>query len=132
MLTLRRYSRGFRTTDASGPLRLKKQVSKAELRAELQGEVDRFLRDGGQVQEIPRGVSGREPGDGPLLPNRRLFIEPREPRTQIPEVIAAIEARRQSHKRDPARKRKRPAPPRRKVIYDDFGEPLREVWVEED
>ena len=132
MPSRRRYSREFRIAGSVGPKRLKKPLSKAELREELQDEIDRFLRRGGQVQEIPRGVSGREPGDGPLLPGRRLFIEPREPRTQIPEVIAAIDARRQSSpRRDPARKRKARSSPRRKVIYDDFGEPLREVWVEE-
>jgi len=83
------------------------------------------------VENIPRGVSGKNPGDPPLFLNRRLFIEPPTPRTPIPDVLAAIDARRAlSLRRRPVRKRSR-LPPRRKVIYDDFGEPLRKVWVEE-
>ena len=103
------------------------------MRAELQRETERFLRQGGEVEEIPRGVSGKNPGDPPLFLNRRLFIEPPIPRTPIPEVVAAIEARRRLKlRRGPVRKRSRLPQPRRKVIYDDFGEPLRKVWVEED
>lgn len=112
---------------------MKKPVSKADVRAELQREIERFLRQGGEVEEIPRGISGKNPGDPPLFLNRRLFIEAPVPRTPIPEVVAAIEARRRlKPRRGPVRKRSRLPQPRRKVIYDDFGEPLRKVWVEED
>jgi SutA RNAP-binding domain len=112
---------------------LKKPVSKADTRAALQREVDRFLEKGGNVQTIPQGVSGKEPGDPPVFLNRRLFIEPKAPRTAVPEVVAAIEARRKAQvKRRPVKKRGRLPQPRRKIIYDDFGEPLRKVWVEDD
>ena len=79
-----------------------------------------------------RGVlSGKDPTDPPLFLNRRLFLEPKSQRTLVPEVVAAIEARRQKKfSRKPARKG-RIAQPRRKVIYDDFGEPLRRVWVDD-
>ena len=61
-----------------------------------------------------------------------VFVEPRPTRTLVPEVVAAIEARRKEQmKRKPAPKRSRLPRPRRKVIYDDFGEPLRRVWIEE-
>lgn len=112
---------------------MKKPVSKADTRAALQLEVERFLERGGNVQDIPQGVSGKEPGDPPVFLNRRLFIEPKEPRTAVPEVVAAIEARRKARmQRRPAPKRRRLPQPRRKIIYDDFGEPLRKVWVEDD
>ena len=111
---------------------MKKPVSKADTRAELQQEVDRFLEQGGAVEDIPRGVSGKEPGDAPLFLNRRLFLEPKSTRTLVPEVVAAIETRRKAtRKRAPVRKRGRLPQPRRKIIYDDFGEPLRKVWVED-
>jgi len=85
------------------------------------------------VKNIPNGVSGKNPGDPPLFLNRRLFIEPPLPRTPIPEVVAAIEARRALRlRRQPVRKRNRLPKPRRKVIYDDFGEPLRRLWVDDD
>ena len=112
---------------------MKKPVSKADERAKLQQEMERFLNRGGEVENIPRGVSGKDPGDPPLFLNRRLFVEPPLPRTPIPEVVAAIEARRRlKPRRGPVRKLSRLPQPRRKVIYDDFGEPLRKVWVEED
>jgi hypothetical protein len=111
---------------------LKLPVSKEDLRAALQRETERFLDKGGEVKRIPRGISGTNPGDPPLFLNRRLFIEPPTPRTPIPEVIAAIESRRRlTPRRGPVRKQSRLPRPRRKVIYDDFGEPLRKVWVED-
>lgn len=112
---------------------MKPPVSKADMRAELERELEQFLQQGGQVENIPQGISGKNPGDAPLFLNRRLFIEPRGSRTPLPEVVAAIEARRKlKPRRDSQPKRKRIAQPRRKLIYDDFGEPLRKVWVEED
>lgn len=111
---------------------MKKPVSKAEVRAALEAETERFLKQGGEVTDIPRGLSGKEPGDQSVFHNRRLFIEPRAPRTEIPEVLAALDARRKpSRGRTAQRKRSRLPQPRRKVIYDDFGEPLRRVWTEE-
>ena len=111
---------------------MKKPASKAELRAELERQTERFLKRGGNVENVPRGLSGKDPGEAPMFLNRRLFVEPKTSRTLVPEVVAAIEARRQERfKRKPSRKRQRLPQPRRKVIYDDFGEPLRKVWVEE-
>jgi hypothetical protein len=103
------------------------------VRAELEQETERFLKQGGEVENVARGISGKNPGDAPLFLNRRLFIEPSGPRTPIPEVMAAIDARRKvKPQRGPVRKRSRLPQLRRKVIYDDFGEPLRKVWVDED
>lgn len=111
---------------------MKKPVSKEDIRRELQQEIEEFLQQGGRVQKIPQGISGREPGEPPVYLNRRLFIEPKAKRTHIPEVIAAIEARRREKlQRSPKRKRSRTPQPKRKIIYDDFGEPLRKVWVDD-
>jgi len=111
---------------------LKKPISKAEIRAELEREVECFLTRGGKVERVPPGASGKDANEPPLFLNRRLFVEPSTPRTLVPEVVAAIEARRRDKlKRTPAPKRSRLPRPRRKIIYDDFGEPLRKVWVEE-
>ncbi|MCB1688789.1 MAG: hypothetical protein KDI33_09900 [Halioglobus sp.] len=110
---------------------MKKPLSKADIREELDEEIERFLKQGGSVDEIPRGISGKNPGDPPIFLNRRLFIEPKAPRTLVPEVVAAIEARRkEKYRRKPEPKSRLPRQ-RRKIIYDDFGEPLRRVWTEE-
>jgi len=110
---------------------LKKTVSKADIRDQLLQEIERFLEQGGSVNEIPRGVSGKDPGDPPLFLNRRLFVEPRNPRTPIPEVVAAIEARRLQKFRHKSQQKRRLPSPRRKILYDDFGEPLRRIWSED-
>ena len=111
---------------------MKKIITKADIRAHMEREMSRFLDKGGRVEEIPRGLSGRESGQSMMLPSRTLFIEPSVERTPIPEVVAAIEARRKpALKRTPAPKRSRPPQRRQKTIYDDFGEPLRRVWVED-
>lgn len=107
-------------------------ITKAEIRAHLEKETTQFLDEGGRVDEIPRGLSGREDGQSMMPPSRSLFIEPSIERTPIPEVVAAIESRRRSMlKRAAPPKRKRLTKRRRKTIYDDFGEPLRRVWVDE-
>jgi hypothetical protein len=109
---------------------LKKIISKEEIRAHLELEMSKFEQGGGTVTEIPRGLSGRDALDNSIPATRRLFLEPTEKRTLIPEVVAAIESRR---KDKPVHKPKSRTPlkRRRKTIYDDFGEPLRTVWVEE-
>jgi hypothetical protein len=45
----------------------------------------------------------------------------------LPEVVAAIEAR----KKPPLPQKPKKLRPRKKVILDDFGQPLRWEWVEE-
>ena len=111
---------------------MKKPVNKDDLRAELERETERFLQRGGEVDRVPQGLSGQHHGDKPRFATRRLFLEPPTPRTFVPEVVAAIEERRKALlKRTPKRKRCRLPQPRRKVIYDDFGEPLRKVWVDD-
>jgi hypothetical protein len=111
---------------------VKKLPSKAELRAALDNEIQRFLQQGGEVEAVPQGLSGKDPLAAPLYLTRRLFLEPRVERTLVPEVVAAIEQRRRALlKRNPGPKSKRRPQPRRKILYDDFGEPLRRVWVED-
>jgi len=108
---------------------MKVPPTKAELRARLEQEMQQFLRGGGEIERVPTGLSGREPGDPPPRSPVELFSQPKSARTPIPEVIAALEARRR-----PARKPRhhgRERKPRRKMLYDDFGEPLRLVWEED-
>lgn len=101
-------------------------VSKAELRRELDRQLDAFLREGGQVHEIPRGISGRNPVDGPIPNAPFVGSGERNPREYLTEVIAGIEARRKPVAPPKTTTRRR----RKKYIYDDFGEPIRWVWEE--
>lgn len=105
---------------------MKPPISKADLRRELDRQINTYLREGGEVKEIPRGVSGRDPAGGPLPPGPLIEGNGRADRTYLVDVIAAIEARRKPAAPEP----KRPRRPRKKLIYDDFGEPLRWMWEE--
>jgi hypothetical protein len=99
--------------------------TRRQLHAELEQQIQEFLTQGGRVNEVPRGLSGRLDAQGPLI---SIFegTSPEE-RTPLPGVVAAIEARK---KPQIANKLRKPRP-RKKVILDDFGQPLRWEWVEE-
>lgn len=104
---------------------MKVRNSKEQQRRRLKRDMERFLSHGGRIKEVPHGVSGNDPAQPQ---GRRAFPfsqAPRATRTDISEVVAAIDARKRKTTR-PTHKRR----PRRKLIYDDFGEPLRWVWDE--
>ncbi|MFK4753157.1 hypothetical protein [Oceanobacter antarcticus] len=106
-----------------------KRPTKTEIRQQLNDEVEQYLQEGGEVNEVARGATGLQ--NGRYDERSMAFEKPKEERTPVPEVLQAIDQRRDSQ-----RKPKRPAAaasqprrrPRKKIIYDDFGEPLRIVW----
>lgn len=105
---------------------MKKIPTKADLRVELQRQMNNYARLGGEIQQIPTGISGREnPNESLKTP---LFNEPKTDRTPVPEVVAALDSRR-SH--NTTKKKTEKPIPQEKIIYDDFGEPLRKVWVDQ-
>lgn len=102
---------------------MKPLPTKAQIRAQLAQETQQYLQEGGVVNDVPRGASGRTDNYNPfgqMAPNG-----PRQPRTPVDHVIKSLEARKQPQS---PRKPKRPY---KKLITDDFGEPLRWVWVED-
>lgn len=109
---------------------MKKFPSKAEQRQQLADEVEEYLRSGGEIREVPRGISGRD-ADAILSDWRKTAQSDRSspaPRTDLKDVVAALDARRTAQKKPPRPERKRS---RKIVVYDDFGEPIREVWRED-
>jgi len=110
---------------------VKQLANKNELRAEIERQVRDFLQHGGAVEEVARGISGRDPQRGPPGGFHGFASRPREERTYVPEVVAAIEARRRKAKdKGPVSRARRG--PVRKPIYDDFGELVRWEWIDED
>ncbi|ACE83142.1 hypothetical protein [Cellvibrio japonicus] len=104
---------------------MKPTKTRRELHNELEEQVREYLRTGGKVNEVPRGLSGRPYAQSPLI---SIFEgTSHEDRTPVPEVVAAIEARKKPQA--PARQRK--PRPHKRVILDDFGQPLRWEWVED-
>src|SRR5690606_1631436 len=71
--------------DNRRPVTLPTLPTKAEIRAELEAAVDNYLQTGGEIQQVARGVSGRE--DHRLL-EKPLFDSPKTPRTYVNDLIA--------------------------------------------
>lgn len=95
------------------------------MRKQLDRDVQDFIAHGGKIRQVPRGLSGRDPQMGFSQP---LFDTPKTTRTYVTELIAGIDARRRPEKPKPGtREHKKP---RQKVILDDFGEPIRKIWVD--
>ena len=90
----------------------------------LRRETEEFLARGGRIREVAPGVSGAEQQG---LKRGRAFLPspPASPRTQIPEIMAAIDARKQAPR---LRARNKTRRPKKRYIYDDFGEVVRWEW----
>ncbi len=100
---------------------IKPTKTKAEVRAELDAQVARFLSKGGGVEQVERGESG-------VTDNRNLFAKgtvftPRETRTPLNGLVQDLEARKKRNATAKVHRR-----PKKRAILDDFGEPIRWVW----
>ncbi len=106
---------------------MKALPTKAQIRHEMEQQLQDYLARGGQVISVARGVSGRIDGNNQ---GSRPFVEQsRDSRTPVVDVVATIEARKKTKSLPPSVNRTKR--PRKKMLYDDFGEPLRWVWVDE-
>lgn len=108
---------------------MQKPPTKKELRESLERDLKKFVNSGGDVTEVPKGLSGRDNGSGMLKPETWHMDKSTGERTQIPEVLQALDNRKTNKNSAPKQTQKKR--PRKKLIYDDFGEPLRWIWVEE-
>lgn len=105
---------------------MKKPKTKAQVRNEIDQHVRDYLNRGGEVSQHPQGASNRELGIHPF--KSPPAEKPTEARTPVADEIAAIESRRKAKTKD---KPLRPKQPRKILITDDFGQPLRWVWEDE-
>lgn len=98
------------------------------MRKELQSKTKEFLSKGGEIQRCDRGETA-EPYDQPR--NKSVFVTPSplKTRTYLNDVVSRLDSRKKKNKQAPAAK-KPTARPKKKIIYDDFGEPVREVWID--
>jgi hypothetical protein len=105
---------------------VKQLVSKAQKRALLEQEMEKYLAKGGAVEEVEQGISGRENPMKALLPV--LFNEKVLKRTDARAELKKVDDRKHPKKRPTVIKAKL----RKKIpVYDDFGEVLRWVWNDE-
>ena len=102
-------------------------LKKSEIRSELNQQMTTFLAAGGNIETVCQGASAYNDG----IPKAATFIinEPRKIRTSVNEATAALAARKatqKSHHVSKSINRTLRNGPR--IIYDDFGEPIRKVW----
>lgn len=101
-----------------------KVKTKKEIRQELDDEVNRFLSKGGSIKDIEQGASGKEMGVN-INHSIPLNVE-KQTRTPLTDEVNALDERKKSkHHNEKTASSTRP---KKKIIYDDFGEPLREIW----
>ncbi|ODS22464.1 hypothetical protein AB835_14020 [Candidatus Endobugula sertula] len=101
-----------------------KVKTKADIRKELADKVRRFLSAGGEIEKVQQGVSGKEIGVN--IDSQVIFCQEKQSRTPVTNELNSLDARKHKKKSNPVKSPQ----PKRRIIYDDFGEPLREVWDE--
>ncbi len=103
---------------------IKPKTTKKDTRKELESLVDQFIKAKGEIQQIDMGESGLV--DGKYNTSHMGFSEPKQERTPLNHVVAALQQKKKPSPPAPLPKKK----PKKKIIYDDFGDPIRWVWEE--
>ncbi len=106
---------------------MKPKKSKHTESKELARAMDEFLYQGGRVQHVPRGLSGNT--NNTSLFQQKTAFEPKSTRTPLTEVVKTLEERKQKGKPDSTKNRSTNT--KRKLVVDDFGDPVRWVWEED-
>ncbi len=101
---------------------MKKPKTKAQVRAEIEAQMADYLERGGEVNQFAQGESSISPTMHPF--KVQSMDKPSESRTPVQDAIAAIEGRRKPQAKP------KPKTPKKILIKDDFGQPLRWVWEE--
>jgi len=104
---------------------MNKRPTKREIRQQMQNEIESYLDKGGAVREFQRGESGLV--NGKIDDRSSGFEQGKQTRTPLMEELKAVDDRKKTGTSAAPAKASRP---RKKIIYDDFGEAIREVWVE--
>ena len=109
---------------------MKKTPSKQDLRRRLESQTRSYLDRGGEIRAVPQGVSAV---DKAVSPTKTPILNGKpQQRTPVNDVIETLRRRRESQlKRPPKIVKRRKPQPRKQIVYDDFGEPLRIVYHEE-
>lgn len=103
---------------------MKAKITKNDIRRQISDDVDQFLGQGGSVSAVDRGSSGLV--NGYLNDRKTTFDQPKQERTPLNDVLNQLDAKKNQNKASAPTKSN--SQPKKKVIYDDFGEPLRVVW----
>jgi hypothetical protein len=103
---------------------MKPARTKKDIQADLERQVQAYLSHGGNIDQVERGQSGLNHEKPWINPFKSTESEKSPSRTPVPDVVAAIDARKNAKKKPPPKRRR----PEKVWILDDFGEPVRWVW----
>lgn len=104
---------------------MKPQKSKQEQSRELARLIQEFVESGGEVVNVPSGTSGN--ADNSNLFRSSGGFEPKTERTPLNDVVKTLEHRKQQ-KEPKQSQAKKGNKPKKRLIVDDFGDPVRWVW----
>jgi uncharacterized phage infection (PIP) family protein YhgE len=103
---------------------IQKLKTKKDVREEMEREISQYLTGGGAIDEIQQGISGRENNSN--LNQTIPFVEgEKQTRTPLNEEVRSLDERKNKKKTAASSPLCRP---KKRIIYDDFGEPVREIW----
>jgi hypothetical protein len=103
---------------------IQKLKTKKDVREEMEREISQYLTSGGAINEVQQGISGRENNSN--LNQTIPFVEgEKQTRTPLTEEVKSLDERKNKKKSLASSPVYRP---KKRIIYDDFGEPVREVW----
>jgi hypothetical protein len=103
---------------------MNKRPTKREIRQQMNNEVDQYLTKGGEVREFQRGESGLV--NGKIDDRSSGFEQAKQQRTPLLDELKAVDDRKKPANVTSIKSNR----PRKKIIYDDFGEAVREIWIE--
>ncbi len=102
---------------------IQKLKTKQEVREEMEREISQYLNGGGEINKVQQGMSGRENNSN--LNQTIPFVEgEKQTRTPLTQTVKDLDERKSKKKTVTPAVHK----PRKKIIYDDFGEAIREIW----
>tara|TARA_E500000178_G_scaffold313842_2_gene331609 strand:- start:30968 stop:31297 length:330 start_codon:yes stop_codon:yes gene_type:complete len=105
------------------------KLSKKSIREDILAKTQDYLSNGGSIEKISLGESGPNTNE-PRVRRVHEIEESSESKMFLNDVVAAVDARKEkTTKAKPLTQNN--SRRYKKLIYDDFGEPLREVWVDE-
>ena len=100
------------------------------MRRHLERQTRSYLKDGGEIRAVPQGVSAVDEAVSAI--HTPIFTGKPQQRTPVNDVIDTLNRRREAQlKRAPKPGRHPKAAPKKEIVYDDFGEPIRVVYRDE-
>ena len=104
------------------------KLSKKSIRKEILAKTQDYLCNGGLIEEVSLRESGQNTKE-PIVRPALKIDESSKNKIYLTDVVSTIDARKL--KTNKSRLLTKDHSGRhKKIIYDDFGEPLREVWVD--